>query len=251
MTEQHLCPVCGKPAEEGFIYCSLSCASKEVHVSHLSIYRPCPVCGKPIKGYYNKKYCSVECRDKAFESSRGSRNGVYESVLEMRTKNPCATLQTIGDKVGVSRERVRQILKRDGLKTKATSKRKVYLCLNCGKELDGQRKKFCSRTCQYEYGHPLVECVECHKLFRVRIAQLLRYERSFCSRECHGRWMGKKFGKGKDTKHYRSISDLYLQGVPYKSISEQLNIPYTTILSVMRILHTKHYLPYINNRRHK
>lgn len=43
--------------------------------------------------------------------------GVRESVIEIRKSKPSATLREIGDKVGVSGERVRQILKRGGLST--------------------------------------------------------------------------------------------------------------------------------------
>ena len=44
--------------------------------------------------------------------------GVSKEVIELRKKDYSLTLQEIGDKVHVSRERVHQILKREGLPTR-------------------------------------------------------------------------------------------------------------------------------------
>ena len=45
---------------------------------------------------------------------------VRDKVKEIRNNNAAATLQNIADEVGVSRERVRQILKKEGLSTTST-----------------------------------------------------------------------------------------------------------------------------------
>jgi len=41
-----------------------------------------------------------------------------KKVIQIRREDPCLTLQEIGDKVHVSRERVRQILEKAKLKTR-------------------------------------------------------------------------------------------------------------------------------------
>ena len=46
-----------------------------------------------------------------------SQSPIRKKVIRIRMANPCATLQQIGDEVGVSRERVRQILSRAKLPT--------------------------------------------------------------------------------------------------------------------------------------
>jgi PP-loop superfamily ATP-utilizing enzyme len=43
---------------------------------------------------------------------------VREHAIKLREKSPCMTLQAIGDKCGVSKERVRQILQSEGMETK-------------------------------------------------------------------------------------------------------------------------------------
>ena len=63
-----------------------------------------------------------------------STDSVRDKVIELRKSMPCASNQTIADKVGVSRERVRQILKSSGLPT-----RKYYAtCSECGKKIQSR-----------------------------------------------------------------------------------------------------------------
>jgi hypothetical protein len=118
-------------------------------------------------------------------------------IVYLRQAHPCYTLKDMGNKVGVTRERARQICKRNHLPTKAIIKPpQLYKCLNCDKETTN--KKFCSIHCSIEYNNPLVECEGCHKLFRRKKSQLSRRtqhaEHIFCSRECLGRWLGTTYG---------------------------------------------------------
>ncbi len=126
--------------------------------------------------------------------------GMREQVKAIRTANPCAVLQKIGDKVGLSRERVRQILKSEGLQT--IHYKQTYVCLNCQKEFlpacYSASKKWCSRNCKHEYTHPLVECDNCHELFRRVRGQLcqptMKHTHYFCSKFCHGKYAGTHYG---------------------------------------------------------
>ena len=83
-----------------------------------------------------------------------------ELVKTARLKNPCATLQQIGNDIGITRERVRQILSEEGLNTSAW--KQTYYCLNCDKEIATGRK-FCSKRCDSDYTRIQIECPVCGK----------------------------------------------------------------------------------------
>ena len=64
-----------------------------------------------------------------------------EWIISLRQENPDFTLLQIGERVGVTRERVRQILKKHGLQTQSTAAAKNLIpkhlrkgepCLRCG-----------------------------------------------------------------------------------------------------------------------
>lgn len=64
-------------------------------------------------------------------------------VLNTKVNNPCATLQEIGDKYGVTRERIRQILEPYNLPTGRTIKyMTAHVCPICG-----EPKSLYSKTC--------------------------------------------------------------------------------------------------------
>ena len=72
-------------------------------------------------------------------------------IIALRQANPDMVLREIGEIVGLTRERVRQILKREGLPT--STYRPVLFCF-CGKETlltqSRYRSKYCSDACQAE-----------------------------------------------------------------------------------------------------
>lgn len=114
-------------------------------------------------------------------------------VKRSRRNNPCYTLRQIGEQYGVTRERVRQILKEEGLRTKAVGT--LYyktsnprFCLNCGKVRLDSRKNFCSRKCQKEYLTIQVACTQCDTLFPLLQGavktRVKNYKNIFCSHSC-------------------------------------------------------------------
>ena len=54
-----------------------------------------------------------------------------QAVIRMRMDNPGATLQDIGDKVGVSRQRVHRIVREHDLQTRHYSQKLLYECPVC------------------------------------------------------------------------------------------------------------------------
>jgi predicted amidophosphoribosyltransferase len=88
---------------------------KEAGLSHREMvwrkHHPnfCVDCGARITAQSTR---CVQCSNK-FQYSQSARN----KVIKIKKENPYVTLQEIGDEVGISRERVRQILSRSKLPT--------------------------------------------------------------------------------------------------------------------------------------
>jgi DNA-directed RNA polymerase subunit RPC12/RpoP len=127
--------------------------------------------------------------------------GTKELVIKLREKSPCMTLQAIGDRCGVSRERVRQILKSEGMETKHFDTRVKYYCTRCGKRiLDPYTRNNGAKTprklcllCSHEVHHVKVICSICGKDFEIKTSALLdRVNRAkggglYCSVACSGK----------------------------------------------------------------
>lgn len=176
-------------------------------------------------------------------------------IIELRKQSPCATLQTMGDKIGISKERVRQILKEAGLPTQRF--RQQYLCCVCGGAiLDRNRRTnhspFCSHKCFHEYHNVVMVCDYCDKTFERRLSSVLAYPcrlnkrnpklnskgaGTFCSKKCHGQWFSKHYGFTVHPENslnplkynYSEIDQLHIEGLSYAEISRRLNIPLNSI----------------------
>jgi hypothetical protein len=160
-------------------------------------------CRLAIEGKSQEKCVAQYVREfPVLKPGRHVRNhgAQYDKVTAMRQANPCATLEEIAKARGLTRERVRQLLRAAGLPTRHF--RPSYVCLNCGKVVPGHRKQvFCNKQCRYEYHNPLIECFECGRLFRRKQSQLIcpdqEHTHYFCSRHCNGIWVGKTYGWGR------------------------------------------------------
>ncbi len=131
--------------------------------------------------------------------------GVAKSVIEIRKVNPCALLKDIGDKVGVTRERVRQILKRANLPTRHYIIKRH--CAKCGVPVAGG-VKYCAK-CHHELHHVKLICDTCGIMFERKLSHILAYPSRmnkrnstlnmkqvgiFCTKKCFGKWAGNHFG---------------------------------------------------------
>ncbi len=130
---------------------------------------------------------------------------IKEEIIKIRKENPCLTLREIASKSPkkISHERVRQILNSAGMPTKHTL-RLNHICPNCGITFHitpSIPQVFCSLKCLKEYTRGTFTCDVCGRQF-VRpissVAKNLKYKtenhKLFCSRKCHGHWLGVTHG---------------------------------------------------------
>lgn len=161
-----------------------------------------------------------------------------QRVIDYRQANPCSTGTQIGQALGISRERARQIVVKNGLWHGHIKKQ--HECRNCGKPVYHKRM-FCNRKCQYEYLHVQIVCDNCGTIFR-RLASDILYrlgeQHLFCSKKCRNSWM-KNHAIKTISKKIRYSPDemvkLRLQDhLTIRQISEKIGVSVSTIQLVLR-----------------
>ena len=165
-----------------------------------------------------------------------------QAVVSMRNKSACATLQDIADNLGISRQRVHQILKKEDLRTKHYTQKTRFECQVCGKT---SSHKFCSVECKKKWHEIPVTCTTCGKLFTRSRRQLLAHYKEFlfCSRECFGKWAAEHYGfkahpenamRKKPKWDYSLVWKTHLEtGYGAVRLSRLLNIPERTITMIL------------------
>lgn len=174
-------------------------------------------------------------------------------IIELRKKYPCYTLKHIADIKGISRERVRQILKRDNLPTRHLKRGlQYYTCLNCGKETT-HKSGLCCLDCRNLYYTINLVCDNCGITFPRLQTLIIKGNKprsnstypaykgnQFCSRKCFGQWLGNnhgfkmhpenagrvhRLGVSKYEYLIPEISKLAQQGLSLNRIGVLLNLP--------------------------
>ena len=134
----------------------------------------------------------------------------WQRIVRIRVSNPCLTLQAIADAVGLSRERIRQVLNEHGA---TTSKIALvwFQCLQCHNAFQVKLStanqsppSFCARSCYMAYHTLAVVCECCHKRFLTKKRNHLALNggnpdaKIYCSHSCAGRINGAKHGAAYD-----------------------------------------------------
>ena len=159
------------------------------------------------------------------------------------------TMSDIARLVGISRQRVCQILQQEGLPTRhliRQTNKYQYNCLLCGKI---STNKFCSEECQKLWRQIPVVCTRCGKLFFREVHQFLANYRDhgdtvFCGRNCQSKWIGERYGfksypnhmgPGAKRKHnWDKVWQRHLEtGCGSVRLSRQLGIPKTTVAYIL------------------
>ena len=119
------------------------------------------------------------------------------------------TLQAIANDLGVTRERVRQILKERAL-THIPSRRKPDKrknCAHCSEKInvgrDGYSRIYCSESCRYSQMYVFVDnCAWCSKpiILRKKDARIRRNISGlfYCNHHCFGKYASRHYGFAKD-----------------------------------------------------
>jgi len=108
------------------------------------------------------------------------------AVVALKRKHPNLGPQQIGERTGLTRQRVWQILKEEGM----TTKRIHRYCATCGAPMPRKDRKFCSSRCRAEFrGGVTLTCDWCGKEFArqrwdIRGKRKRGYKHCFCSRGC-------------------------------------------------------------------
>ena len=172
-----------------------------------------------------------------------------EKVITYRQRNPCMSGQAIADRLGITRERVRQILQKVNLPTRAYKVPK--LCAYCGDVIDKPyRKKYCSTDCHNKDTFVQVSCSYCgnlhtrHKSYVICNTRRSGGDYFFCNNVCQGKYLGTHWGKlpspykGIGYKYdWDMIWKLHLDtGYWSKKLSRLLGIPETTINMILRTI---------------
>ena len=123
-----------------------------------------------------------------------------QRVLDIRKENPTRRCIDIAFDLGISRERVRQLLKELGLPTNLQNPKQIYLCRKCGHTIRAsQYKSMLCFICKTKTLYQELTCEVCGKRFPrrnsvVTAAKKRGYEHIFCSSECNGSYNGSHYG---------------------------------------------------------
>jgi len=139
----------------------------------------------------------------------GKASGKSETrrkVKALRALDLSMRMSQIGKKIGISRQRVYQILRDEGLPTKhliIKHPAKCYTCPVCGTV---SKSKFCCDECKNRWTSIPIVCSECGKLFfRSRRVLIANYKRCqgflFCSKQCAGKWLSDQYGFERYPEH--------------------------------------------------
>ncbi|MFC1925450.1 hypothetical protein ACFLW2_02000 [Chloroflexota bacterium] len=129
--------------------------------------------------------------------------GVEPKVLEILGGNPTLSYSIIAGEVGVTRERVRQIARRNGYPPR-NGVLKQKICPVCG-DAYYTKNLYCSSSCRYQANlkRVVINCHHCGQpVERTPGNMRSKSGRYFCNRGCFSRWMSKRHSRHpKERRH--------------------------------------------------
>jgi DNA-binding XRE family transcriptional regulator/endogenous inhibitor of DNA gyrase (YacG/DUF329 family) len=124
-----------------------------------------------------------------------AKSDTRSRVKDLRSADLHMKMSEIAKIIGISRQRVFQILQEEELLTKQHVKKCLYACPVCGRITS---HKFCSEECRKEWLQIPVICSECGNLFIRRRSKFMNSyphhnNALFCSKKCTGKWLNKNY----------------------------------------------------------
>ena len=119
-------------------------------------------------------------------------------IIELRRTHPLLTGSEMGRMIGVSRQYVSKILKREGLHNiQAHYQKTVVTCMVCGNVTPRGQRLCPTGSCKDTYYNIEVMCTFCTYRFKMKRSHIVQRHRRelkhiYCSRACYER--GKKDG---------------------------------------------------------
>ena len=116
----------------------------------------------------------------------------HKKIIRLRKKQPFLTGSEISRKLDVSRQYVYKVLKDAGLNNRQPNyKKRVILCMVCGKRTPRNQKICPASSCKEEYFYVDVECSFSHHKFQLHRSHVVqRYKRGrkhiYCGQKCYG-----------------------------------------------------------------
>lgn len=174
-----------------------------------------------------------------------------------RGKIGVGVLKEIGDEFGLSRERVRQIAKKEGfIMPRDARKMLTRKCGFCGKKFHptmgkGKTQRLCSGKCRRDEREKkyftTFTCTVCGIEKRILKSDLKKRTGLFCSRTCYGVYRGKS-NKGKKKSIERTVGYLratsrFKEGwFTIREYGNAFGLEYASALSNLRVLREKNIL---------
>ena len=138
--------------------------------------------------------------------------GVTAEQLEKAMGSEYKSLQEVGDILGVSRERVRQLINKRGITRIPRPAKKYPLCDICQKPNLNAHGENPNAPTRYQTHHACTQvtltCPECNNEFTLRrsdrrVTGQVKQDRIFCSRSCWGSWRWANDKNWQDS-HYKN-----------------------------------------------
>ena len=113
-------------------------------------------------------------------------------AIALKESEPYLTLPEIGQRLGVSKQRIFRILKNEGLPTRGVYQRKRLIYYPVCHNPTPNKQAVCPGKCKDEIKFILVECEFCHVKFNrkkriIKDSYKRGYLHIFCSKSCYNR----------------------------------------------------------------
>ena len=118
------------------------------------------------------------------------RTTKQQRAIAYRKAFPDMTLKEIGDAVGYTRERIRQILAKENLSTRSRGRtpKPKPLCQGCSEPVPRRRMLYCSAECRNPNGKTTFTCANCNTnvtvMTSVYKSRLSKSSKIYCGRTC-------------------------------------------------------------------